>query len=76
MPIKRYVICDECGRVKAPYSEVSEWQQEISFDKVMDSGEEFVNLSGWEIRAFPDPEDPIVIDAEFFCKNCSSKVSN
>jgi len=76
MPVKRYVICDECGHVKAPYSEISQWQQKVSFEEVMESGEGIVEISGWVVKAFPDPEDPIVVDAKFFCGNCAKGVGN
>lgn len=72
MPVRRYAICDECGQQRIAYSDVNGWQQEIAFEDVFEE-DQYIEMERWVVRAFPDEDDPIVIDAEFFCPECAAK---
>lgn len=75
MPVRRYAICDECGESKIPYSSVSD-RDELGFEysEVLDSGEpQFAEVMNWVVKAREDPEDPIVVDFQYYCPDCVSQ---
>lgn len=69
MPVTRYVICDECGETKTRYTDLSDWQNNVHYEDVFDE-DQYVEVEDWTVHAFPDEEDPIVVDADFYCPGC------
>lgn len=73
MPVRRYAVCDHCGESKKEYSQLHDRDAfSFSYESVVDSGEtEFDTVAEWTVKAFPDPNDPIVVDFEYYCPECS-----
>lgn len=74
MPVEVYAICDECGDAMKEYDTLKDRKRTgFRYGEIVESGEpSFADIDGWTVKAFPDPDDPITIQYEFYCPECSA----
>lgn len=78
MPVRRYIICDHCGDEMIEHDklrgEEARRESGIRYGEIVESEEPFFyERHGWTVKAYPDPEDPIAIDFDYFCRSCTAE---
>lgn len=58
--------CDEESDFEFDYPGALDY----NYKKVLETGSEYQTYKNWVIEAYPDPEDPIAINFNYFCPSC------
>lgn len=70
--LRTYAVCEECEDSETPYGEVQD--PDFNYSEIVDEGEpKFDEIDGWTVKGVQDPDDPICVELEFYCPDCSAK---
>lgn len=78
MPVVRYAVCDKCGGDKIRYNIVSDREklESIKYSRILDGDSpQFEEVEHWLVKARQAPEDPIAVDFQFYCPECSGDIN-